>query len=131
MQPIIPIVIAILLVALLVGAAYIRGRRRLAQLRQDVLAHAVPARATILGVAPGDATVGGAFRRLELKLTLRVEHPHLAPYEAQTEWLVHEVALAQVQPDRVVPVRVNRDHPERVYPDSAWAEFSDWTVVQA
>jgi len=107
---------------------FVRGSQRIKKMQQEVIADAIPAQATILSVMQGDYTTGGAFRKLELKLTLRVQHPQLPPYEAKTEWLVNEIALPQVQPQHVVPVRVNRENPERVYLDAEWAEFSDWTI---
>jgi uncharacterized membrane protein YcaP (DUF421 family) len=118
----------ILLFVLLFAFFLVRGSRRIRQMQQDVFANAVPAEATILSLMRGDFTTGGSFRKLELKLTLRVQHPQLPPYEASTEWLVDELALPQVQPQQVVSVRVNREHPERVYPDVPWAEFSDWII---
>jgi uncharacterized membrane protein YcaP (DUF421 family) len=118
----------VLLLVLLFAFFFVRGSRRIKQMQQDVFANAIPAQAMVLSLMRGDFTTGGSFRKLEVKLTLRVQHPQLAPYDASTEWLVDELALPQVQPQQVVPVRVNRDNPQRVYPGVEWAEFSDWII---
>jgi len=102
-----------------------RGTQIKKKRMEEVLADAIPAQATVLGLARGGFESGG---KLELKLTLRVQHPTRAPYEASMKWVVDEIFLPQVQPQQVVPVRINRDHPEQVYPDAEWAEFWDWTM---
>jgi hypothetical protein len=117
-----------ILVILLFTFFLIRGNRRIKVMQETVLAHAIPAQATVMNLARGDFVKGGAFRQIELRLTLHVEHPHHPAYETKTEWLVDEIALPQVQPQQVVKVKVNRDHPERVYPNVEWAEFSDWKI---
>ncbi len=123
------IIIAIVLfIVLLFVFLIVRGHRLMNKIKQETLANAIPAQATVLSLARGDFTSGAAFRKLELKLTLRVQHPHRPPYEATTKWLVDEIALPQVQPQQIVPVRVNCDFPERVYPNAEWAEFSDWIM---
>lgn len=106
----------------------VRGHRLAKQIKKDVLANAIPAKATVLSLARGSYTTGESFRKLELKLTLLVQHPTRPPYEASTKWLVDELALPQVQPQQIVPVKINRDYPERIYPDVEWAEFTDWIL---
>jgi hypothetical protein len=106
----------------------VRGHRLAKQIKKEVLANAIPAQATVLSLARGSYTTGESFRKLELKLTLLVQHPTRPPYEASTKWLVDELALPQVQPKQIIPVKINRDYPERIYPDVEWAEFRDWIL---
>ena len=119
--------IALLLVVLLVFML-VRGNRLVAQKKREVLANAIPAEATVISLSRGGYSTGEAFRKLELKLTLRVEHPTRGPYEVNTKWLVDELALPRVQPQEVIPVKINREDPERIYPAADWAEFTDWRL---
>ncbi len=118
----------VILIVLILIFMLVRGHRLVKQIKKDVLANAIPAQARVLSLARGGYTTGEAFRKLELKLTLLVQHPTLTPYEASTKWLVDEIALPQVQPQQIVPVKINREHPERIYPDAEWAEFTDWML---
>lgn len=106
----------------------VRGHKLVKKIKKDVLANAIPVQATVSNLERGGFTTGEGFRKLELKLTFRVQRPTRPVYEAQTKWLVDEIALPQVQPQQVVRVRVHRDYPERIYPDVEWAEFTDWII---
>ena len=115
----------ILLFVLIAIFMLMRGTQMRKKRMKEVFADAIPAQATVLGLARGGFESG---TKLELKLTLHVQHPTRVPYEASMKWVVDDIAVPRVQPQQVVPVRINRDHPERVYPDAEWAEFWDWTL---
>jgi hypothetical protein len=118
----------VLLIILFLVFLLVRGHGLVKKMKRDVLANAIPAQATVLNLSRGGFTRGESFRKLELKLTLRVEHPERPAYEVSTKWLVDELALPQVQPQQVVRVKINRQYPDRVYPDVEWAEFTDWII---
>jgi len=124
------ICLVVMLVPLLVmSVTAVRRVRQMKQIEQELRTSGIPAQASILSITLGDGVAEGAYRRLDLRLTLRVAHPHRPPYEAQTRWLVHEISLAQVQPNQIVPVRIHRDHLEWVCPDVPWAEFWDSSIL--
>ena len=102
-----------------------RGTQIKKKRMEEVLADAIPAQATVLSLARGGFESG---TKLEIKLTLHVQHPTRPSYEASVKWVVDDIAVPRVQPQQVIPVRINRDHPEHVYPDVEWAEFWDWTM---
>lgn len=104
-----------------------RGASRMNDLKAQTLANAIPAEAVIEDVKQQGAR-GEANRRLDVLLTLQVHHPDREPYRATTSWLIEEIAIPRVQPNERVKVRINRTHPDRVYPDVDWAEFNGWTL---
>lgn len=107
------------------------GPKKFELLKQQTLARAVEAAAEILRVtqASGSSTRGGV-RRVGLRLELEVRHPLLGPYRTTSVWLVEEVLIPQVRAGRVLPVLVNSEAPERVYPKQAGMEFADWVFMR-
>ena len=121
-------VAVVLFVIVVVIFMLVRGHGLVKRLQKEVLSNAIPANATVISLARGDYATSEGFRKLELKLTLRVEHPARGPYEVITKWVVDELALPRVQPQEVVPVKINREDPARIYPAADWAEFTDWRL---
>lgn len=122
----------ILPISLLAGALS-RSNARIEAAKQATLAAAIPAQATVVGVAEtgrAERKAGRTTRDVGLKLTLDVEHPQRGTYRAETIWMVSELHFSRVQPGEVVPVKINAEVPERIYPNADWAEFSDWKMVK-
>ena len=118
----------------ILGALSARGQRRMEVAKQAALAAAIPTRATVLQVAEGNTAIkraGKLTRDVELKLTLEVHPPTGPAYQTTTTWMVNELQFSQVQVGQVVPVKINAEHPERIYPDCDWAEFSGWKMTRA
>jgi hypothetical protein len=120
--------IGVSLIVMYVSVMVVRGQKLKKRLIQDTLASAISAQATVIRVEHGRFTSGAVIRKLEMKLTLNVAPPNGSSYEAQTKWVVEETSIPQIQPQQVIPVKINRNHSDRVYPDVVWAEFWDWTL---
>ena len=121
------VLIVVLVIALLLIFLLVRGQRLKRKMQSDVLADALPAQATVLNLDDSYAT-GETLRKLEITLSLRVDHPDRPSYNVTSIWRIDAIALPQVQPQKIVPVRINRDDPELIYPDAEWAELADWTM---
>ena len=99
-----------------------RGGRALNLEREATVRRAIPLKARVLesaDVSPAKDSKRGP--RL-IKLSLELVSEGAEPRTAQAAWRVRPVVLPEVQPGREVAVRVDREHPEKVYPDveGAW-----------
>lgn len=123
-----PILIGVLLppLYLLLGVGARRAREAQGGVERD-LAGAADASAEVLQVARrGSLKRQILLRAAELRLVLWVHPPGGRPYEATVAWLVEEEGLPRLRAGAVLPVRVNPQRPERVYPAEPWAHFAWW-----
>ena len=103
-----------------------RGGRALNLEREATVRRATPLKARVLeatDVSPAKDSKRGP-RLIKLSLELPLEHS-LAGAEsrtAQATWRVRPVVLPEVQPGQEISVRVDRQNPEKIYPDveGAW-----------
>ena len=124
---------AIALFVLIIVAVFIylvvTGRKKLEILKKQTLDRAARADAEVLSIAEADGGYEyGTARKIGLRLKLNVHHPTRGTYEASTHWLVSEILIPQVQPAKVLPVLVNADDPQRVYPNMDGIEFAHWIL---
>lgn len=124
--------ISTLAAGLLVPVCYIlhgfdqRVRRRQHTIQSDLEA-AVAARAEVLRIAQhGNLKRQILMRAAELKLVLWVQPPNGRPYEAIVAWLVEEDGVGQLRVGAVLPVRINLERPQSVYPAQPWAHYAWW-----
>jgi len=61
--------------------------------------------------------------KVQVDLRLQVQPPQGEPYQAQTVWHVSTGMLSQLQPGQQISIKIDRDNPERIYPNMQGAEF--------
>jgi hypothetical protein len=105
----------------------LRGVRRVAALKREAIASALPATARVIEIDQQGA-MGSGTRKLLITLTLDVQPDSGEVYRASTRWFVQEIAVPRIQPGEQIAVRINETYPDRIYPAEDWAEFADWQV---
>jgi hypothetical protein len=67
-----------------------------------------------------------------IKLTLALSPEGAEPRTVPATWRVRPVVLPEVQPGQEISVRVDQEHPEKVYPDveGAWHAWELETVAR-
>jgi hypothetical protein len=68
----------------------------------------------------------GRHEKARVDLLLQVQPPDGEPYQAKTTWLVKEGLLSQLKSGQQISVILDRDVPERIYPNMNGAEFWVW-----
>jgi hypothetical protein len=122
---------SVFFIILVFVALVVKGTKQMKLMEEKTLAEALPREAKVIALEKGTkAMETGITRKVELKLTLEIQDEYKGAYTVTTLWLVDEIAFSLVQPGHTVKVKVNSRHPDRVYPNVDWAEFSDWKIVK-
>ncbi len=129
--------LAILLPTVLVSSIFLvilrSQRRKIKQLLEQAQSaeidnrNAIWAGATILS-AQQETGVDPSTGQVRVRLQMRVTGHGGDPYNASAVWLVDDVHLPQTQPGAEVSVKVNRDHPNLVYPNMPGMQAASRTV---
>ena len=116
---------SVLLIALILASMVRRAKRKNieAKLKEQILAKAIPAQATIIRLEKAGLKNQAESETKTVKLTLNVQHPSRPSYQATTVWEINELAIPQVQPQQVVRIKIDAEHPDRIYPDMDLAEY--------
>jgi hypothetical protein len=125
----VPILACLLLLPASAMVARVERKASTAQgeMRHDLQA-AVTARAEVLRITrSANLKRQILMRAAELRLVLWVQPPNGRPYEAVVAWLVEEESVRLLSVGAVLPVRVNPERPQRVYPAQPWAHFNWWS----
>jgi hypothetical protein len=77
--------------------------------------------AEILEANPG--TQGGEIRRIVF-FKFKILDP-IKPYTAEAAWFVDTFSFNKSQPGEVIPVKVDADNPQIIYPDVPWAIYTE------
>jgi len=85
--------------------------------RQD---RAVWAWARVVSAKRGETDSAG---RVRVEMQLEIHMPGTQPYPATTAWLVEKDSLEYVEEGKEVPLKVDPQGPEFVYPAGPWAKF--------
>ncbi len=118
------VAIALVLVLMLGGLALIFYRLyRVAQQGQEAFARAVPATATVLSI--GDSSTANGYGGVDVELRLQIMPFGRSPYKVRTVWSVEPAALSKIQPGSTVAIKIDRDHPRKIYSAEEWAESLD------
>ncbi len=110
-----------LILASMVRRAKLKGVE--AKLKAQILAKAISAQATIIRLEKAGLKNQAESETKTVKLTLNVKHPSRPSYQAITVWEINELAIPQVQPQQVVRIKIDAEHPDRIYPDMDLAEY--------
>ncbi len=65
-----------------------------------------------------------AIGRMRVKMQLEVHLADTPPYSATTTWLVEKDALEYVEEGKEVPLKVDPQGTQYVYPNGPWAKFA-------
>jgi hypothetical protein len=95
------------------------GTRRLAEIHAR-MAQGTPARATVVQSRSIAAMPGRGSAAIEI--TLEVEAPVGAKYQAKTMWEIDLVSLSRVQPGQVLMIKIDPQEPGTIYPGESWAK---------
>ena len=120
--------IPLVLVALLSGAVLLfrymskQGEKIVAD-HAAHLARCKSAKARVLQLGKSVSQVRNGT--VTLKIRLEIQPSDAPSYETSTVWEVPQTALVQLQPEQVVPVKIDPDDPQRVYPTLSGARFSE------
>lgn len=115
----ITISLAIILPVCVLGGLFWLLARRQSQSAGLALRHnrnTVWAAARVISFEQEDGT-GENLGKVRVKLILRISGYGARAYSASAAWLVDPVYLPQIQPGAEVSVRINRNHPEMIYPN--------------
>ncbi len=115
--------LCVLAVVVLAVAAAFRGMFRTAQKGRRAYAKALPATARVLKI--GDSVGGAAYDNVDVDLSLEVEPPAGAPYKVLTTWSVEPAALSRIRVGSTLAVRIDADHPSKIYSAEIWAQSID------
>jgi hypothetical protein len=83
---------------------------------------AVWAWAKILDAKPGSVSSFGVSR---VEMNLEVHLPGTSPYPAKVTWLVDKESLDYVEVGKEVPLRVDPEGPDHIYPNGSWAKQAE------
>jgi hypothetical protein len=78
---------------------------------QKLLQQGVPAQATILKIWDTGVTLND---NPQVGMLLEIQAPNREPFRVEMKSIISRLALAQVQPGRVVPVRYDPENPSKV-----------------
>lgn len=120
--------IEIFAIVILVGVTiwvFMRMTRNTKKKPKDTLAtrqdRAVWAWARVVKASHASPGLGGMVR---VTLDLDVHLPGTAPYPATTSWLVEKDALGYVETGKEVPLKVDPQAPEYIFPNGSWAQLA-------
>jgi hypothetical protein len=122
-QAYLPVVMLVLVLFVLVFWRIVQGGKRMEAEQKNRLARSLPAKAKVLQI--GKSVTQVKLGTVVVKLRLEVTPQGAAAYQVTTVWEIQQAALAQIQQDHWVPVKVDADNPLVIYPNVAWAEFSN------
>lgn len=122
-QLVLAIVGVIVVICFILGFWWLsqRGKRVLAE-DQARLARSRTAQAKVLQIGKSVTQEGNST--VVVKLRLEVMPPGAAVYGATTVWEVQQGSVSQIQPERLVAVKIDAEDTQIVYPNVGWAEFS-------
>lgn len=95
------------------------GARRLAEIHTR-MAQGTPAPATVVRSRSIVAMPGRGTAVIEL--SLEVEAPVGARYQAKTTWEIDLVSLSRVQAGQVLMIKIDPQKPGTIYPGESWAK---------
>ncbi len=115
-------------IAILVGVTiwvFMRMTRSSKKKPKDTIAtrqdRAVWAWARVINTSQGTPGLGGMVR---VTMDLEVHLPGTPPYPVSTTWLVEQDALGYVETGKEVPLKVDPQAPEFIFPNGSWAHLA-------
>lgn len=102
-----PMMLAGIVLPLLFLVKFLRGSAE----RKRILAHGVPAQATITRIWETGVRINN---QPQVGFDLQVQQPGAAPYAAQTQMVVSALAIPRIQPGAVVRAKVDPADPSKV-----------------
>ncbi|NSW54089.1 MAG: hypothetical protein HPY85_16420 [Anaerolineae bacterium] len=123
---IIPVAVVLLLAILLAVAAAMESRKRRQIIEHARALETAQARSLWAGAEVISVTRLGEYDstgKAGLHLRMQVSGAGPQPYRAAAVWLVDLPQLAQLQPGARLPVRVDPDDPQRVFPNLSGMRF--------
>jgi hypothetical protein len=61
---------------------------------------------------------------VRVTMDLEVHLPGTSPYHVSTTWLVEQDALGYVETGKEVPLKVDPQAPEFIFPNGSWAQLA-------